>query len=99
MLEVIILLITYKVCATSKTEDLNLSVLNVVAGINESKELTKHISCISHANVNVDLIEENVIQINGGIMININVSANNVIYVEKIIFGILLHVVMKMENI
>ena len=29
-------------------------------------------------NRNVDLMEENVIQINGGIMINVNVSVKNV---------------------
>ena len=42
---------------------------------------------------------KNVIQINGGIMINVNVSVKNVMYVKKIIFGILLHAVVKMENI
>ena len=34
-----------KVCIPNKTEDLNLSVFNVITGINESKTLTKHISC------------------------------------------------------
>ena len=34
-----------KVCAPNKTEDLNLSVFNMITGINESKTLTKHISC------------------------------------------------------
>ena len=34
-----------KVCVPSKTEDLNLSVFNMIIGINESKILTKHISC------------------------------------------------------
>ena len=29
----------------NKTEDLNLSVFNMITGINESKALTKHISC------------------------------------------------------
>ena len=52
-----------------------------------------------YRNVNVDLMEENVIQINGGIMINIDVSVKSVMYVKKIMFGILLHVVVKMENI
>ena len=32
-------------------------------------------------------------------MINIDVSVKNIIYVEKIIFGILLHAVVKMLNI
>ena len=47
-------------------------------------------------NLNVDLMEENVIQINGGRMINVDVSVKNVMYVTKIMFGILLHVIMKM---
>ena len=33
-----------KVCFANKTEDLNLSVFNMVIGINESNTLTKHIS-------------------------------------------------------
>ena len=52
-----------------------------------------------HANVNVHLMEENVFQIESGITINVNASVENIIYVKKNIFGILLHVVMKMENI
>ena len=34
-----------KECVPNKTEDLNLSVFNMITGINESKKLTKHISC------------------------------------------------------
>ena len=34
-----------KVCVPNNTEDLNLSVFNMITGINESKGLTKHISC------------------------------------------------------
>ena len=34
-----------KVCVPNKTEDLNLNVFNMIAGINKSKVLTKHISC------------------------------------------------------
>ena len=34
-----------KVCVPNKTKDLNLSVFNMIAGINELKTLTKHISC------------------------------------------------------
>ena len=39
------------------------------------------------------------IQINGEIMINVDVSARNVMYVKKILFGIVLDVIVKMENI
>ena len=52
-----------KVCVPNKTKDLNL-----IWGINESKTSTKDISL----SVNLNLIEENVIQINGE-MINIDV--------------------------
>ena len=34
-----------KVCILNETGDLNLSVFNMITGINQSKTLTKHISC------------------------------------------------------
>ena len=42
---------------------------------------------------------EIVIQINGGIMVNVDVSAKNIMYVKKIMFGIMLHVIVKIINI
>ena len=44
-------------------------------------------------------MEKNVIQVNGEITINVDVSVKNIIYVKKIIPGFLLHVVVKMKNI
>ena len=44
-------------------------------------------------------MKEIVIQINGRIMINVDLTVKNVIYMNKIMFGILLHVIVKMENI
>ena len=44
-------------------------------------------------------MEENVIQIKSGIIINADVSVKNIICVKMIIFGIPLHVVAKMVNI
>ena len=44
-------------------------------------------------------MKQNVIQINGGIKTNVDVSVKNIIYVKKNMFGILVHVFMKMENI
>ena len=44
-------------------------------------------------------MEENVTQINSGITTNVDVSVKNVMYVEKIMFGILLYVAEKMINI
>ena len=52
-----------------------------------------------HANLNVNLMEENLIQINGGIMINVAVKVKSIVYVKKVMFGILLHVIVKIENI
>ena len=44
-------------------------------------------------------MEENEIQIYGGITINVDVSVKNIIYVKKILFGILLHVIAKMVSV
>ena len=52
-----------------------------------------------HLIVNVNLVEESVIQVNDRIAINVDVCVKNVIYVKNIIFGILLHVFVEMENI
>ena len=35
---------------SNKTENLNLSVFNTIAGTNESQTLTKHISCVCKCN-------------------------------------------------
>ena len=44
-------------------------------------------------------MDENVIQVNGGIMINVDVTVKNVLYAKKINFGILLYVIVRMEHI
>ena len=44
-------------------------------------------------------MKQNVIQISGGITIFVDVSVKNIIYVKKIMFGILLYVIVKMKNI
>ena len=49
-------------------------------------------------NVNVNLMKQSVIHINGGITINVSVSVRNIIYVQNKMFGILVHVIVKMEN-
>ena len=84
-----------KLRVPNKTDHLNIHVFNMITGINESKILAKH----NHANLNVNSMGENVIQIKSGIMINVDVSIKNIIYVKKNISGILLHVVVKMVNI
>ena len=59
-----------KVCVPNKTEDLDLCVFNIITGINESKTLTKNISCECKCKFD----GKNVIQINGGITINVDVT-------------------------
>ena len=54
----------------------------------------KHWQSLHHANLNVNLLEENVTQISGGLMVNVDVSVKNIVYVKKI-----LHVVAQMENV
>ena len=54
---------------------------------------------IYHENGKVDLMEETIIQMNGGTMINVDVSVKNVMYGKNIMFGIFLHVIGKMESI
>ena len=55
----------------------------------------KYQQSIFHANLNVNLMEQNVIQIDCGITINIDMSVKTFMYVKKIMFGILLHVIVK----
>ena len=50
------IILSNKLCVPNKTEDLNMYVFNKITGINESKSLTK----IYHANVKVNLMEDNV---------------------------------------
>ena len=44
-------------------------------------------------------MEEIVVRINGRIIINVDVSVKNVMYMKRIMFEILLHGIVKMENI
>ena len=83
-----------KVCVPNKTEDLNLSVFNMITGINESKTLTKHISCECKCRFD----GKNVIQVNGGITINIDVSIKTFMYVKKTMFGILLYIILEIAK-
>ena len=55
----------------------------------------KHQQSIFHANLNINLMEQNVIQIDCGITINVDMSVKKFMYVKKIMFGILLHVIVK----
>ena len=67
----------------------------MITGINKSKTLIKHVSCECKCKSDGTIV----IQINGRITINVDVNVKNIIYVKKIMFGILVLVVVRMENI
>ena len=59
----------------------------------------KNINKVYHANVNVNLMQENVTQIKSGITINVDVSAKireNIICAKNFLMRILVHVLEKM---
>ena len=95
-----------KVCIPNKTEDLNLYYFNKITGINGLETLTKHLSCVKTLTKHLSCEckcrfneKKNVIQMNGRITINVDVSVKKVMYVEKIMFELLENVFAKTENI
>ena len=85
-----------KLCVPNKTEDLNLSLFNMVIGIKESKTLTKCISSACEGKLNGRKCNSIKKWNNDKCR---RCECKNMIYVEKIIFGILLFVVAKIVNI
>ena len=69
-----------RVCVPNKTENLNTHAFNMITEKNKSNILTK----IYLANINADLMKKKLIQINGGITINVYVNLKNVM--KKIFF-------------
>ena len=89
--------ISNRVCVPNKTKDLNSHVFNIISRIRESKNINK----AYHVNAKINLMVENLTQIKSGITVNVCVSVKfqtNMMCVKKIIFGILLHVAVKMVN-
>ena len=66
----------------------------MMTGVSESK----HWESIFHVIVNTNLMKQNVSQVNGGTIINVDVSVKS-IYLKMVMFGILLYVIVEMENI
>ena len=62
-----------KACVLNKTKDINLSVFNMITGINESKALTKDISYECKRKFD----EQNVSPINGEITISVDIISKN----------------------
>ena len=83
-----------KVWVPNKTEDLNLRIFNMITGINESKTLTKHISCECKCKFDVTKCKSNQWWNNDKCRCECKKHI-----CEKIMFEILLHVIVKMKNI
>ena len=62
-----------------KTDNGILNVFNIITDINQSKILTKHISCESKCKFD----GKNITQINAGITINLHVIVQNIMHVKK----------------
>ena len=77
-----------RIYVPSQMEDVNFSVCDVIIEINELKTLRKHISCYC----NVNYIVEILMWMQKDIQENMKCT-------KKIIFGILVHVLVKMVNI
>ena len=70
-----------KVCVPNKTENLNLSMSNMITVMNESKILTKHVSCACKCKFHA----RNVIQIKSAVTTNVDARLKSIIYVKKMI--------------
>ena len=70
----------------------------MITGKTESKILTKDMWWYD-ANVIVNLVEENIIQVKSSKTMNVDVNIKTIIYVKNTIFGILIHVVVKIESV
>ena len=68
---------------------------NTITGINESKTLTKHISCECNCKFDRTKCNSNQWWNND----KCQCEYQNILYVKKIMSEVLLHVIMKMENI
>ena len=83
----------------NKTEDLNLSVFNVITGINELKILIKHTSCTCKFKFDGRKCNCNQKWNKHKCWCECKIQKNKIMFGKKIIFGIFLHTLMKMVNI
>ena len=88
--------VSNKLCIPTKTKDLNRSAFNMITGINELETLIEHIWYKCKCRFDR---KKYIIQINGRIITNVDVSVKTFMYVKKIMFGILLHVIVKKRHI
>ena len=88
-------ILPYKLCVPNETEYINLRVFNMITRINKSKTLTKLISCKCKCKFDGKKCNSDQWWNNDKCWC----ECKNIMYVNEIIFRILLHVAVKMENI
>ena len=86
-----------KACVSNETEYLSLQAFNMVTGINESKTLTKHVSCKCECKFNGRKCNLNQKCTNGKCWCNCKNPKEHCVC-EKVVCGILQHVPPKMVN-
>ena len=86
------------VCVLNKAEDSNLSVSNTITEINESKVFKKNISCESNCKFDGEKCNSNKNWNNKKFRRRCK-NPKNINCVKKIIFGIQIHVVVKILNL
>ena len=85
------------VCVLNEREDLNLYAFNIITRINESRTLTKDVSCKCECKFD----NKNVAQIKSGITVTVSVIVKiqkNIVCAKKGFFGILQHIAAKIVN-
>ena len=84
-----------KVCVPNKKEDLNLSMFNMITGIDESKTVSKHLSCECKCKTDRTKCHWNQCWNKE----NCWCDCRKHHICEKIMFGMPLYIIMKMKNI
>ena len=72
-----------KVCVPNKRKDFKSNHVQHDYRNKCTKNINKTCINMYHANVNVNLIVENAIQIKSGVIVNVNASSKNIIYLES----------------
>ena len=80
---------------SKKAKDVDVEVFNMILYKNESKAMTRPISCNCKCKFN----SKHIIQIKNGIMKHVNVNVKIVVHTKNTIAGILVHAFMRIASI
>ena len=86
-----------KICVSKETKDINVKAFNMTTNDDKAKAMTEYISCDCKCKFNLQI--QCVIQIENGIIKNVNVNIKIIVSVKKIIFEILVHAFVRIISI